>query len=96
MKLQSRFFLSNTKELEKKFGKGEKLRLQTHLSVYKGKGLDRWSGRRNKAWRRISKGMNLMKLFLRYNKGGMIADLTGQTRWARLIESAVPTCVQDF
>jgi hypothetical protein len=49
MKLQSRFFLSNTKELEKKFGKGEKLRLQTHLSVYKGKGLDRGSGRRNKA-----------------------------------------------
>ena len=41
MKLQSRFFLSNTKELEKKFGKGEKQRLQTHLSVYKGKGLDR-------------------------------------------------------
>jgi len=41
MKLQSRFFLSNTKELEKKFGKGEKLRLQNHLSVYKGKGLDR-------------------------------------------------------
>lgn len=26
----------------------------------------------------------------------MIADLTGQTRWARLIESAVPTCLQDF
>lgn len=39
MKLQSRFFVSNTKELEKQFGKGEKLRLQTHLSVYKGKGV---------------------------------------------------------
>jgi len=31
MKWQSRFFLSNTKELEKQLVKGEKRRLQTHL-----------------------------------------------------------------